>query len=1046
MNKNRITLQTSNSPGVEVHRKKGRSSLIILCMILLTLSIVGYFYLKHEIGLQKTNVIDELTSIVDLKADQIEKWSNDRYSDALELSKTEMFQKLALDYILQPQSPEYKNRLLQLMQVYRSTKDYSMIALLDKGGKVIVSLPANNERVCDLDMQYFNKALESKKLTLFDLHKEPDPKRADKGKILISYWVPVLNTNKTNSEAEGVWVLQIDPTKFLYPLVQSWPVANKTAETLLVRSEGENVLFLNELRHKKNTALSLSYNMKQNPKLPATLAVQGREGLVESHDYRGERVISVLRNVRGTPWYMVAKIDNSELYAPIRMRVSLTIAVMIVLMLSIALMIGYLERKSDASWLKKQLALEQEKKQAVVAALENENRFRSIFENSIAGTSITMPDGNVIPNSALCNMLGYTTEEMKKTWEEFTYPDDIGETQKIVDAMMSGEINHARFIKRYLHKDGSPVWADVSTMLHKDAEGNPLYFINTIIDINQRKLAEDELIKMNRVYAVISQINQMVVRTRVKDKILSEACQIAIDFGKFKMAWMGEIDLEKQIVRPVNWAGEEANYLSEITAISIEDAPAGRGPTGTAFRIKKACYCNDIANDPNMDIWKDNALKRNYRSSIALPILVRGQVAHIFSLYSDEPDFFNEQELRLLDEVTGDIGYSLEMIEIENTRRQSEAALKESELRFSELFENMSSGVTFYEPINGGTDFIIRQMNRSGEKMTQTKREDIIGKSVMDVFTGVREMGLFDVFMEVYKSGIAKQHSTTLYKDDRIEVWFANYVLKLESGEIVAIYNDITEKMRADAAIKQLNEELEQRVLERTAQLETANKEMEAFSYSVSHDLRAPLRGIDGWTLALTEDYGDKLEDQAGVYLDRIRSEAQRMNELIEALLKLSRIGKKTITFESIDLSELAQDVMLRLQEENPQRIVNTSLTPGIVAYADKNLMEIVLVNLLSNAWKFTKNEETAQIEFGKTEREGEEVYYVRDNGVGFNMAYAGKLFGAFQRMHKATDFPGTGIGLATVKRIILRHNGNIWAESEPDRGTTFYWTLRSNI
>jgi len=316
----------------------------------------------------------------------------------------------------------------------------------------------------------------------------------------------------------------------------------------------------------------------------------------------------------------------------------------------------------------------------------------------------------------------------------------------------------------------------------------------------------------------------------------------------------------------------------------------------------------------------------------------------------------------------------------------------------------------------------------------------------MDVFTGVREMGLFDVFMEVYKSGIAKQHSTTLYKDDRIEVWFANYVLKLESGEIVAIYNDITEKMRADAAIKQLNEELEQRVLERTAQLETANKEMEAFSYSVSHDLRAPLRGIDGWTLALTEDYGDKLEDQAGVYLDRIRSEAQRMNELIEALLKLSRIGKKTITFESIDLSELAQDVMLRLQEENPQRIVNTSLTPGIVAYADKNLMEIVLVNLLSNAWKFTKNEETAQIEFGKTEREGEEVYYVRDNGVGFNMAYAGKLFGAFQRMHKATDFPGTGIGLATVKRIILRHNGNIWAESEPDRGTTFYWTLRSNI
>jgi light-regulated signal transduction histidine kinase (bacteriophytochrome) len=358
----------------------------------------------------------------------------------------------------------------------------------------------------------------------------------------------------------------------------------------------------------------------------------------------------------------------------------------------------------------------------------------------------------------------------------------------------------------------------------------------------------------------------------------------------------------------------------------------------------------------------------------------------------------------------------------------------------------MSSGVTVYLPNADGTDFTIRQMNSAGERMTQTKRTEITGKSIKDVFPGVEEMGLFKVLQDVNRTGIPQVFATSYYQYKQISAWFDNYVLKLDSGDIIAIFDDVTQKKRAEAELKSLNEELEQRVLDRTAQLELANSEMEAFAYSVSHDLRAPLRGIDGWTTALTEDYGDKLEDQAGVYLARIRSEVQRMNDLIEALLKLSRISKKTVNFESINLSELVAEVTNRLQEDNPARVVETTVIPDVMAVADKNLMEIVLVNLLNNAWKFTGKKETAQIEFGKTEKDGEEVYYVRDNGVGFNMAYAGKLFGAFQRMHKATDFPGTGIGLATVKRIVLRHNGNIWAESETDKGTTFYWTLRSNI
>jgi len=1034
-----------NSSAV-LRRKSGLLPIMIFVFVSLFVGLVGYFYLKHEVAMQKARIIDGLSSIADLKADQIETWSDERNKDALELARTDMFQTMALNYLAQPQSPGNKSYLMQVMQMYRSTPDYSLIALLDKSGKVVISLPANIGKFNDHDKLYFHKAVESKKVALLDLHTEKELHNSEKGKILYSYWIPVIDKSSANLEVKGVWVLQIDPTVFLYPLIQSWPVASKTAETLLVRPEGDNVLFLNDLRHKQDTALNLSFNMAKNPNLPATLAVKGKEGIVETVDYRGEKVLSVLRKVRGTPWFMVAKMDVSELYQPIRMRVGLTIVAMTILILALALTVGYLEHQRDARWLKKQLVLEDDKQQAIKTALEHENRFRNIFENSIAGTSLTMPDGTVVPNKALCTMLGYTPEEMKKTWAEFTYPDDIEKTQKIVDAMLAGEIDHARFVKRYLHKDGSPVWADVSTVVQSDSEGQPQYFINTIIDINQRKLAEEELIKMNRIYAVISQINQMVVRTRDKQEIIKEACQIAIDFGKFKMAWFGEVDTNQQIIKPIHWAGTEDNYFSEIITISTADIPAGQGPSGRAVRFAKPVYSSNIATDEDMGLWKVQALARGYKSLITLPILVQGKVDYTFSLYSEVTDFFNEAELRLLEEVTGDIGYALEMLELDNTRRLSEAALLESEHRFSELFEHMSSGVTVYLPTADGTDFTIRQMNSAGERMTQTKRAEIEGKSLKVIFPGVEEMGLFKVLQDVNRTGIPQTFATSYYQDKRVSSWFDNYVLKLDSGEIITIYDDVTQKKLAEAELKSLNEDLEQRVLERTAQLELANREMEAFAYSVSHDLRAPLRGIDGWTMALTEDYGDKLEDQAGVYLARIRSEAQRMNDLIEALLKLSRIGKKTVNFEPINLSELAAEVTNRLQEENPARTVETTVIPEVMAVADKNLMEIVLVNLLNNAWKFTGKKETALIEFGKTEKDGEEVYYVRDNGIGFNMAYAGKLFGAFQRMHKATDFPGTGIGLATVKRIVLRHNGNIWAESETDKGTTFYWTLRSNI
>jgi signal transduction histidine kinase len=241
----------------------------------------------------------------------------------------------------------------------------------------------------------------------------------------------------------------------------------------------------------------------------------------------------------------------------------------------------------------------------------------------------------------------------------------------------------------------------------------------------------------------------------------------------------------------------------------------------------------------------------------------------------------------------------------------------------------------------------------------------------------------------------------------------------------------------------QLYHELEDRVKLRTAQLALANQELEAFSYSVSHDLRAPLRTIDCFSQFLEEEQATELGDKGRDYLQHIRHATQRMGQLIEDLLQLARVSKAEVQKEDFDLSALARDVMAELQTAAPERGLQLDIADGMMAHGDPRLLQIVLENLLSNAWKFTSKKPQSEITVGvQTAASGTPTYFVQDNGAGFNMAYANKLFGPLERLHTESEFPGTGIGLATVQRIILKHGGRIWADAAVGRGATFYFTL----
>ena len=253
---------------------------------------------------------------------------------------------------------------------------------------------------------------------------------------------------------------------------------------------------------------------------------------------------------------------------------------------------------------------------------------------------------------------------------------------------------------------------------------------------------------------------------------------------------------------------------------------------------------------------------------------------------------------------------------------------------------------------------------------------------------------------------------------------------------------DVTDRQRAEEEILRLNADLEDRVRQRTAQLEASNRELESFAYSVSHDLRAPLRSIDGWSMALLEDYGDQMDATANAYLGRVRAEAQRMGVLIDDLLKLSRLTRAQMVVSPVDLSELAETVVDRIRPTLGERRVAFHIEPDIRVRGDRALLEIVLTNLMENAVKFTGKRAEADVVFGCKRVDGELAYFVRDNGAGFDMAHSSVLFGVFQRLHRQSEFPGTGVGLATVQRIIHRHGGRVWADSSPGKGAVFYFTI----
>lgn len=378
-------------------------------------------------------------------------------------------------------------------------------------------------------------------------------------------------------------------------------------------------------------------------------------------------------------------------------------------------------------------------------------------------------------------------------------------------------------------------------------------------------------------------------------------------------------------------------------------------------------------------------------------------------------------------------------------RKQAEEALHAANVLLEKTFSSLDEALFL---IDASTRIIIT-CNPAVERIFGYSPYEVLGRNTAFLYPSHERYIAFGAELKeaLDAHGVHRAELQMRRKDGSLFIGEATVsAIADETGQrarVVSVWRDITARKQAEEAIKNLNAELEQRVIEPTAQLEATNHELETFSYSVSHDLRAPLRSIDGFSQALLEDYAERLDREGVDYLQRIRGATKRMAELIDALLALSRVTRAELQRDAVDLSSTARAVAAELQEQAPERQVDWIIADGLVANGDARLLRVVLENLLGNAWKFTAKTPAPRIEFGRLSlADGSSAFFVSDNGAGFDMTYADKLFGAFQRLHRVGEFQGTGIGLATVQRIIHRHGGRVWAQGSVDEGATFYFTL----
>lgn len=571
---------------------------------------------------------------------------------------------------------------------------------------------------------------------------------------------------------------------------------------------------------------------------------------------------------------------------------------------------------------------------------------------------------------------------------------------------------------------------------------------------------------VNRALRVLSACTQAVIRAVDENTLLQNLVQLITDEAAYRMAWIGYVcyDAAKS-VKPMAWAGYESDYLKTINLTWDNANPRGQGPTGKAIRSGQPVACQNMLEDPQFEPWREAAQRRGYQSSLVLPLLNHGSVFGCLNIYSGESETFNQREVELLQELSDSLSFGIVSLRTKQERKQAEVELRMSEEKFSKVFYASPIAKVIAKVDDGR--YI--DVNHGFERLFGFERSEVLGRNSLELGILRSLSDRQNMLQKFDADGKLVNYEVPLYaRNGDMLICHVSAELIPIGDEIcrLLVVLDVTERKQAEMMILRLNEELEQRVKDRTAELTQAteqlrltnqellrsNQELEQFAYVASHDLQEPLRAVMGYTQLLMSEYGDRFDDVANSYAEYVIDGSKRMQQLIQDLLAYSRVSTRGKEFTITDGNAIVQAAMRNLQLAIAEKKAEIIIETLPVVNGDRSQLVQLFQNLLGNAIKFCKAEQphihicaTKVDALGDLEGNEQVPHYlfqVRDNGIGIKSQYLERIFEVFKRLHTRREYDGTGIGLAICKKIVLRHGGRIWAESIPNMGTTFFFTI----
>jgi PAS domain S-box-containing protein len=615
-------------------------------------------------------------------------------------------------------------------------------------------------------------------------------------------------------------------------------------------------------------------------------------------------------------------------------------------------------------------------------------------------------------------------------------------TEELMAAMASGTISK---IDLTWDKDGKQVCWFVRVVPEFDADGKAVSALTIWSDITERKRAEENLQEQEKFSQSLLRLSRSLERSQTYTEVVNAARDEVKDIIGYQNLWAYLLSEDKKYFKALVAGGPESEIVmsEEGTArLAIE----GDRMLEEIAQAKEIVIIADAQTDARVN--KEVVTQLGNRTIVNVPIVLFDRHLGTVGMgtFGDEGMRIpSSAEQKYLLALASHMAAALDRIHLLAERKKAENDLRELNNDFVTLLENAGDFIYFKDHDNR-----FRFCSQTLAHITgHDSWRDMRGKNDFEVFPEKTAHIYHEEEQPIFREGKTLLNKTDPYFDAQGKQRWVNTnkwpVFDENKKTVVGIFGisrDITDLKVAEDKIVELNRDLEKRVEERTAQLEAVNKELESFSYSISHDLRTPLRAIDGFSHILLDDYAGKLDEEGKRLLNVVRDNTQRMGQLIDDILKFSRTGRVELTSSGIDMEQMAHAVVEELQSEIAGSKLQVEIDPIPPTRGDSAMMRQVFVNLISNAIKFSRTREIPRIQIGATINGEETVYYVRDNGVGFDMQYADKLFGVFQRLHSVNEFEGTGIGLAIVKRIVTRHGGRVWADGKVNAGTTIYFAL----